>query len=644
MRKQYKLLVGLSAMLCISSVFARVHEFRSPLTVRRGPMRFPLKHVTDAWWFEDMPMERSEKAKWCDFEFWSAGFARVGCESYFKCDGGNTTDRASLSTLFFNKEGFVAEKFFVDGFVDDPILLSRKNIFVSTACITPRFDYNEYGVMWGIETEKCFGKDDKWHAGMRMSLPFKVIEIEHNSGCRLEETLDDMVRRIPTSQEANSNPNQVDYAYRLDLLSTLARPINVNEVITPVAIVKYGHNTTGSPDLNQLMDTEIAGFVVAANTASDGTINGGGTEGEDNNVTSPPVYLIRSDKFDCDLACECPCPTKSNLKQVGEIPCPPFRKLPAQVSGPLGADGSGGGDQAVLFFKRGNNYKDNLAKDRDAQGKLFVVPRADNADPNNIVGTAGSIGQSIDNLLQFFAAQEGVVEYLRVNGIDMWAHECESALGDLDLGWYVGYGHRHEWFADFLLGFRFPTGTKIKDAKRIYQVPTGNNRHFEINLGLEGGWRPVHWFAFDLHAAFHHAFKRSEKRAVAFEGATVRNIGPEMDADVSWNYGLVRANLNFFHPWHQGLGCLFGYELMAKGKDDVEFDCDCEVPTDFFGRTGKLNSCLLEDNTNTMTHKLRGEVFHRWNYFELFAGASHVVAGKHAMREIECHIGFNIYF
>lgn len=631
MRKQHKLLAVLSVLLFAGNALATVHRFLSPLTVRRGPMHFPLKHVQDAWWFEDMPMERPEKVKWCDFEFWSAGFARFGCESYFDCDGGSTTDRSSLSTLFFGKEGFRAEEFFVGGVVDDPALLSRKNFFVGTANITPRFDYNEYGVMWGIETEKCFGKDDKWHAGMRMSLPFKVIEIEHDTGCRLEETLDDMVRRVPTSFDADANGNQIDFAYRLDLLNSL---VSVADGLgIPVMNYNDGQDRV-----------TITGVIASADTAVGPTTN-------NPSDATPPVYLIRSENTGSrinDVECECPCPVNSNLRRTGgELPCPPFRKRADQVSGPLAADGSGGGDQAVLFFKDGVNYADNFAKDRHAQSQLFLVPRVSEGTDNNddIVSNAQTIQQNIDAILEFLIIQEGVVEFLRLKGIDMWAHECESALGDLDIGWYAGYGHRHEWFADFLLGFRLPTGTKIKDAKRIYQVPTGNNRHFEINLGLEGGWRPCHCFAFDLHAAFHHAFKRSEKRAVAFEGATVRNIGAEMDVDVSWHYGVVRANLNFFHPWHEGLGWVFGYELMAKSKDNVDFDCDCEeVPTDFFGRTGSLNSCLLEDNTNTMTHKLRGEVFHRWNYFELFAGASHVVAGKNAMREEEIHIGFNVYF
>jgi hypothetical protein len=591
-------------------------------------MHFHLKDVTDAWWFEDMPMERSEKAKWCDLQFWSAGFARIGCESYFNCDGGTTTDRASLSTLFFGKEGFRAEQFFVGGIVDitnsdtDSRLLFNKNVLVGNARITPRFDYNEYGVMWGIETEKCFGKDDKWHAGMRMSLPFKVIEIEHDTGCRLEETFDDMVRRVPTSLDSDATGNQIDFAYRLDLLNSL---VNIADGLgIPVMNYDDGQGRVA-----------ITGIISSSDTAF-------GPTSSNPSDDFPPVYLIRSETIDVNTDCECPCPTKSNLKQTGEFPCPPFRKQPEQVSGPLAADGSGGGDQAVLFFKDGVNYAGSFATDRDAQSKLFLVPRT--SDGLNLVSNAQTIQQNIDQILEFLLFHEGVVEYLRVNGIDMWAHECESALGDLDLGWYVGYGHRHEWFADFLLGFRLPTGTKIKDAKRIYQVPTGNNRHFEIDLGLEGGWRPCHWFAFDLHASFHHAFKRSEKRAAAYEGATVRNIGNEIDADVSWNYGVVRANLNFFHPWHESLGWVFGYELMAKGKDSVEFDCDCEIPKDFFDRTGNLNSCLLEDNTNTMTHKLRGEVFHRWNYFELFGGASHVVAGKNAMRESEIHIGFNVYF
>ncbi|KKK57057.1 hypothetical protein LCGC14_3058300, partial [marine sediment metagenome] len=127
-------------------------------------------------------------------------------------------------------------------------------------------------------------------------------------------------------------------------------------------------------------------------------------------------------------------------------------------------------------------------------------------------------------------------EFFRERCIDLCAHERITAVGDLETEAYVGYGHRQDWFVDFLVSVRWPTGKKNKDPRRVFFVSTGHNRHFEIKLGFEGGWKPRDWFAFKLDWAWHHAFKRTEKRAAFFKGATVKNIGPTLDARVSWDY------------------------------------------------------------------------------------------------------------
>jgi len=49
-------------------------------------------------------------------------------------------------------------------------------------------------------------------------------------------------------------------------------------------------------------------------------------------------------------------------------------------------------------------------------------------------------------------------------------------------------------------------------------------------------------------------------------------------------------------------------------------------------------------HTKAMLHKIRGELFHRWNFFELFAGGYQAVGGRDAMKESEGHIGFVVYF
>ena len=41
---------------------------------------------------------------------------------------------------------------------------------------------------------------------------------------------------------------------------------------------------------------------------------------------------------------------------------------------------------------------------------------------------------------------------------------------------------------------------------------------------------------------------------------------------------------------------------------------------------------------------LRGQIFYRAGYFEIFGGGSQIVSGRHAMKETEGHIGLVIYF
>jgi len=195
-----------------------------------------------------------------------------------------------------------------------------------------------------------------------------------------------------------------------------------------------------------------------------------------------------------------------------------------------------------------------------------------------------------------------------------------------------------------------PTGTKTDKANRIFLQSTGNNAHVELKLGVDGGWKVCNWFAFEVDAAFHHAFNRTEQRAAPYKGATVKNIGPTVGVDISWNYFTAHVNLNFFHPCNPELGCMFGYDLMAKRNNKVCLPCP--PPDDLLGRPNSslpadeqgYDASLLSKNTDAVTHKLRSEVFHRWNFCELFAGAGQVLFGKNAMKESEAYLGMAVYF
>ena len=262
-------------------------------------------------------------------------------------------------------------------------------------------------------------------------------------------------------------------------------------------------------------------------------------------------------------------------------------------------------------------------------------------------------------------------------------------VGDFDVELYCGYGHLDDWYIDGILGARFPTGTRPKNATNIYFQPTGNKKHYEIKLALEGGVEPVEWFGFHAYLAYSHAFKGEECRAAPFKQATspcnvsccesncsndndcdncctpdtnqfpcvdcstifIKNIGPNLCVDVAWDYFVGNFDFTFFHPCNPELGANFGYEIMFKGKDHVTGDnCDCTTSgtitaTDLLGNTNQpVDLSILEVNTKTITHKLYAELFNRWNYCELFIGASTIVAGENAMKESEVHLGMKFFF
>jgi hypothetical protein len=291
-------------------------------------------------------------------------------------------------------------------------------------------------------------------------------------------------------------------------------------------------------------------------------------------------------------------------------------------------------------------------KDRSTLGTLFLVPRAQTNDAGQItditenaknlsIGQNGIIEQVL-NQITFALGNETAVDFFEDQGIDLGKFERVVGIGDLEFQMYVGYGDRwDEWFADFMLGIRLPTGRKDKDPGRVYFLSTGHNRHFELNAGLEGGWMCCDWFALKMDGTVSHAFKKDEKRAAQFEGATIRNIGPTVEADVSWTYFVGHFDLNFFHPANNEIGAMLGYELFLRSKDRIKFEQETAT---FAGITGNLDAEALEVRTNSMAHKMRLEVWNRWNLFEIIAGASTVFAGRSVMKETEAHITFNVYF
>ncbi|HSC25261.1 MAG TPA: hypothetical protein VLB80_03545 [Candidatus Babeliales bacterium] len=610
MKKTLKSIVLLSA-LCGGSLHASF-EFRSPLSVQdRGYMHWLLAPADQAWWYGIMPSAKKNTA-W-NIHMWGAAYTRTADRAFFDaCDSDKVTrDTTTLSQLFFGQTVFVGEDVFAGGtFAGAPTttqaLVNSVNPFLAFARIMPDFTYEEQGANMGIDFARYLGRNDRFHIGGRANIPFKIIEIEQDNSVAFEETLADVVATRIVNSDEGARPDQVEYAYRYDFLSTLVFDTvtipSGNAAVAPV--VRYNADGT----------IAITGVTVTGTTAA-----------ESDSV--PAAYATK--------------------RLDGTVPVPPFKKAPSQITGPLGSDGQGTNDQ-TYFFQTGVDYANNLRNDRAAQATLFVVPRAIEAglpSAGTLTPEAQAIRTNVTNIIeQDLLVSQVASTFFLDNGINLTAHERIVGIGDLATEIYGGIGHYDDWFVDGIFGIQFPTGKRQKHANQIFYKPTGNNGHVEIKLELDAGWKPRPWFAFEIRPAFVHACKRSEKRAAPFVGATVVNIGPEVELDVSWNYFVLRTDFSFFHPHNPDLGFTLGYELFVKGHDKVSLECQTTA-TDLLGRPNQpLAPCNYERNTNSLSNKLRGQIFHRWNYFEIFGGGTQMVSGRNIMKETEGHIGLAIYF
>lgn len=632
-----------------------VFEFRSPQPLRDGPIHYRLQPVRDAYWYDVVnqdaePSERGLsmknrtlynedccKPRMCfsdgtwETYVWTGAYYRAADRAFFDdkldCDGepknNNTRHTTGLSQLFFGIDqattSFVAAQSFANSTIS-PALLAQTTTALAWSKITPNLKFSEAGAMFGVDARRWFGKNNAWYCGTRCSLPFVVVEVKPCPVCpgEFEETLEDVCRMHPLNQDLDGDPDQTECTYRLDFLSSLLWNYQDQDgQQVPVPFLQYGNGN----DQQTYIGTHRLSFATP-NVAEE----------------QPPAYVQR--------------------RLDGTAPSIPYRKLASQVSGALAADGSGGGENAVLFFEQNTNYLAGVGQDIAAQSELWLVPRQNDASqganvPDQLVNAAQAICNEIKTLVDMsgIPTQEGAVEFLaRECDINLCAADRVVGLGDLETDLYLGYGKGwRSWYLDAITGVLWPTGKKQENSGDVYFLSTGYNGHFRAKIGMEGGWMPCKWFAFKSDWAFYHVFSRTEKRAAPFKGATIRNVGPQINAKVKWNYWIFHTDFTFFHPNNPELGVVLSYELFARQKDHVrlgcpDLDCNGGFTTDCLGQRQELDFTLYETRTNSMTNKIRGEVFNRSDYFELFVGASQIVGGRNAMQETEAHIGVALYF
>jgi hypothetical protein len=269
---------------------------------------------------------------------------------------------------------------------------------------------------------------------------------------------------------------------------------------------------------------------------------------------------------------------------------------------------------------------------------LWIVPTLTD---QNLLSTGALAIQAAINLA--IANLDGsVADFLFENGID-FCDGRNQGLGDFDLELYLGrnWGCDQEYWTDLMFGVTFPTGDALCDCKQVLRQPTGNDHHFEIHGGFAAGWDACSWVKLMCDLQGFAVLSHNEKVAAPFKGATVKNIGPCVNADVKWSYLLGHIDLSFFAS--DCCGFDFGYELYHKGCDNI---CLCQkTAVEFIDRGEQLlDASVLTKNTNRTAHKLRVGFFSLIGDCEIFGGWSHVVAGKNIGRETDWYMSMSVNF
>jgi hypothetical protein len=612
-KKNLKILTALS--LSILNARAINDEFRTPVPLDRG------------YAFSHYPFMRPDydDCKCWYLDVWGAGLHKTANFAFTNKD---STKKESLAGIFFGAPSFTISQAFAPGTV------SPLNPLLFLAHVTPVFDYRENTAFFGANIETVFGCENEWHVGLRTRVPFRDIRVGLDSCCNLADitSVNELARQ---QNELDIDPDndtcQVKnaFAYRMDL----------------VALLHKNQNTLATPDLlMQFADPDHGNNITIAGVELGKGPDGGG-------VNDHPVHVIERVNGTAPLFPEVPffgLRSTSNVASVGSVNGGADGPLPF-----LAADGSGlANNQRARFadatpLPGAPNFYLPLSANSANQSRLWIVPTLDGTCPNlNMSANAQTTIQTAINNALLAIDGNNVDTFLAEQGINFDTKRI-NGIGNFDTELYMRYDgclcSCGSWFAEGIFGVRFPTDTRVTSTSNLLLVPVGNNRHYEIKIGGYVGWNPVEWFAIKADAWYYWALRRKHTVSAPFTGATIANIGPGVDANVSWQYFIGDVDLTFMIPCIDPyVGFNVGYQAWVKRKTHVRLAT--AATADFFGITNPLNDTLLENRTKRIAHTIKAEIFKQTCDWQIYAGWNHAVAGKNALNDTDWYLGLEVYF
>jgi len=538
-----------------------------------------------------------------------------------KCFLDRLDTKHPLSALYFGSSDFRLSKMFQNCYAATNT--EFYNPYLRVLTLNPRVQMEEIGSALSLRIEASVGPKKWLHLGMRGSISFKRRLMQRTDpGWRGNANLQDVVSmaEIIVPGSSTSIPNAT--AYRLDLIEALPADATFAESIT--------YDTLNG-------NTSVFGIPVNATiSTSDGSNFIGGAL-----VVKPESTIPRTADIGINTT-----PYGADGTEVDGY-------LPDVISNitensiyevPTGADYTG-------ILDSSDKSTTVRIKDQDGKAQLWLIGTytdgASSDSFNDIVAlTNEKIAQYNQNVYEWFYDRGYQLETTTGEGI-----------GDLRLEGYIASDFSDSFQFRINGGMVLPTARQTTTGKAPYAVHLGNRGHVEVFMGtgITVAIPKTRWFV-TADFEYNTALSAYENICATPIGAQIKNMGPEVIAEISWHNAQGSVWLHMPHPKVSQLTLSVGYDWYSKIEDTVRFP-SASAPS-FLGNSFNLttskytepNSTTLDPNvakscTRAVAHTLRlcsSYTLSRYIKFSVHAG--YVLGGRNYPQTTECGVSCTIAY
>ncbi len=617
-------------------------DFRAPIATQMGPLHYS---------FDKLHKKKS------NFTYFTTAHFRETEDAFIK----HGTETHPLAQLLFGKESFTVSESFENGQTWELGLTENYNPYLKTTKLAPRVSYSEAGVFFGASWDYPVW-NNKGRIGIRGSLPIRWVRMERDDEAERNalglqgDVLKGEVRGVnPFKAGAADGVIGSISSYRLALLRGLLyktaggyvraayQPLGNNEGVS-LANVKYTAANTESygSDAGQ-----VPFAIIKARKSGEPTRGQGGAILQD-----VATGFVHNGQEEAGTRIVYPNATgiaapNSNLVQLN-----------VDGSGPVAGDLGLNGAVAAAFTKVGN-YND-LDLDSDSGKDLWATSiHGFNGEPIN---TSANGVDFIDGLLLYYNGD--VEQWLADRGFVIATDE-QTGLGDIPAEIFYEHSFNDKWRGELCLGVKFPTGNGGSDyAGNPFRVQMGNGSHWEIKIGALAAWQAIRCMNVKLDLSYNFALEKTEHRAAAYKGATIKNFGPEAAASVDYGYFLGNLDFNFTHPKSKKINGMIGYQLYYKTEDHIDFKDKTQeswlgkvwgtgstpatatvAGTEWIACPMTLDGGVARMNTEAWGHRVRLEgSYNLSKYCTTSVGGLYTFAGQNLPVDADVHCACQIRF